>query len=156
MIHRILRRSRQRGDTIIEVLICIMIVSLVLTGAYVTTNRSTLAIRDSQEHAEALKLIQGQLEQLRQSAVQTNTQIFSSATPFCMVNNGPVSASDQPAAAACTQSGDGNPTTEVPAYKLAITRNGNSSPAIFTVRATWDSVTGNSQAAEQIVYRLYK
>lgn len=146
----------QRGDTIVEVLICIMIVSLILTGAYVTTNRSRLAVRDSQEHAEALKLVQGQLEQLRQANGAPNSQIFSRVAPFCMVDNAPVSASQQPEAAACQQNGDGQPATEPPAYKLSISRSASSSPAIFTVTANWDSLVTNGTASEQISYRLYK
>ncbi len=54
----------QRGDTIIEVLLSIAILSVILVGAYVSVNTSTLTLRDSQEHAEALTIAQSQVESL--------------------------------------------------------------------------------------------
>src|SRR5690348_16021050 len=79
----------QRGDTLVEVLICILIVSMILTGAYVTTNKSSLRVIDSQERAEGLKIAQGQLEQVRQSATLTTTNVFDRTLgdAFCMVDN---------------------------------------------------------------------
>jgi len=154
-------RFRQRGDTLVEVLISMLVVSMILTGAYVTTNRSSIAVRDSQEHAEALKLVQGQLEQVRYNATQASAEVFtqSSAASFCMVSGAVVSATIQPGAAKCTQDGGGNPTTAQPAYKMTIKRADCSLAAgcnQFTIQATWESVTGRGNANEQIVYRLYK
>ena len=53
-----------KGDTIIEVLLSIAILSVILVGAYVSVNNSTLTLRDSQEHAEALNIAQSQTESL--------------------------------------------------------------------------------------------
>jgi type II secretory pathway pseudopilin PulG len=55
----------QTGDTIVEVLLAIAIVGSIIVGAYVTSNRSTSAERDAQEHSQALTLAQTQLEILR-------------------------------------------------------------------------------------------
>lgn len=149
-------RLKQRGDTIVEVLICIMIVSLILTGAYVTTNKSTLAVSNSQEHATALKLIQSQLEELRTNANQQSPTVFAKAAPFCMVNGVATSATQQPDAAQCIVDANDNATTAQPAYKLTITRVDASDSAVFQVRADWDSITGSGNTSEQISYRLYK
>jgi Tfp pilus assembly protein PilV len=154
------RTGQQRGDTIVEVLICILIVSMILTGAYVTTNRSTTGVRDAQEHAEGLKLVQSQLEQIRQDANAADPSVFDGpdGTAFCMVDGQVVSASG-PTAAQCVQDRGAQPTTDQPAYKLAATRQDCSVGVQchqFTVKAEWDSVTANGKATEQIMYRLHE
>lgn len=152
-----MRRLGQRGDTIVEVLICIAIVSLILAGAYVTTHRSSSGVRNSQEHAEALKLVESQLEQVRSNAASGAGDVFSAGAPFCMVDAKPVSASVTPEANKCTQGSDGSPTTAQPAYKLRISRAASGDGgSLFTITAIWDSVTGNGQAQESMVYRLYE
>lgn len=57
-----------KGDTIVEVLIAIVILSLILTGAYVTSNDSLLNIRDAEERIQALGIAQSQAETLRADA----------------------------------------------------------------------------------------
>lgn len=151
-----LKRLGQRGDTLVEVLVCIAIVSVILTGAYVTTNRSTTGVRDSQEHAEALKLVESQLEQVRSNARSTG-EVFTQGPPFCMIDAQPVSASIAPDAAKCIQDSTGAATTGEPAYHLSITRSGDgTNGAVFTITAKWDSVTGHGSAQENMSYRLYK
>jgi prepilin-type N-terminal cleavage/methylation domain-containing protein len=157
------KQKRQRGDTLVEVLICILLVSLILTGAYVTTNRSRIGIRDAQEHAQALKLVQGQLEQLKQNAQADNAPVFTQAvgSQFCMVN-----AVISTSGSACQQNSEGVASTEQPAYKLSVSRatcapdysppSGASQCHKFTVKATWDSIANSQPATEQIIYRLYQ
>lgn len=53
-----------KGDTIIEVLISIAILSTILVGAYVSVNRANMIIRDSQERLKALNIAQTQIESL--------------------------------------------------------------------------------------------
>lgn len=146
----------QRGDTIVEVLVCIAVVSLILAGAFVTTHRSSTGVRNSQEHAEALKLIQSQVEQLRANASDGDKSVFTKGAPFCMVDSMPLSASTMPDAAKCKQNSSGSPTTTEPVYKLTIDRTTSGGGSLFTVAAKWESVTGNGQAQESIVYRLYE
>ena len=64
-------RSSQGGDTIVEVIIAVSVVALLLTAAFVTTNRSTQTVRDAEEHTEALQLLQGQVELLRHAAANS-------------------------------------------------------------------------------------
>ena len=59
------RYKSQAGDTIVEVLICILVISSVLAGAFTVTNQSLMSVRASQERAQAVKLVQTQIEQLR-------------------------------------------------------------------------------------------
>ncbi|HEX3568649.1 MAG TPA: prepilin-type N-terminal cleavage/methylation domain-containing protein [Candidatus Saccharimonadales bacterium] len=144
-------RSEQ-GDTIVEVLIAIAVVSLVLGGAYVTTNRSLQATRGAQEQGNAIKLTESQLEQMKGVSVTDATSIFGGSTPasFCMNNNTVVDASQ----AACTVDTAGNPTSGVPAYHLKISRG--SDGHTFTVTNTWDDVGGKAVDNIQMEYRLYQ
>lgn len=77
----------KRGDTIVEVLLAIAIVSAVLAGAYVTTNRSLLIGRDAQEASEALELAEGQIERIKSLSAQpvVGRDIYSaSLVGFCI------------------------------------------------------------------------
>jgi type II secretory pathway pseudopilin PulG len=122
-------KLNNRGDTIVEVLICMALVSLVLGSAYVTVNHNLRDIRSAQERGEVLELVRGQFEQLRDwSATDTNV-VTSMATRFCMVNGAPVGL---PPATFCNGMG---------IYKVSITRSANT----FTAIATWDKVGGGTE-----------
>ncbi len=56
--------SNTHGDTIVEVLISIAVLSIIIVGAYVSANHSTLILRDTKEHTDALALAQNQVESL--------------------------------------------------------------------------------------------
>lgn len=60
-----LRRPKQAGDTIVEVLIALVVIAAVLPGAFFLSRASLQHVRDSEEHAQALNILQGQLERLR-------------------------------------------------------------------------------------------
>jgi type II secretory pathway pseudopilin PulG len=146
-------RLTEAGDTIVEVLICIAIVSTILGGAFVTTRNSQVGVRDSQEHAEALKLLESQLEQLRSDAA-TDGKVKTFGTPFCMYNEQPVSAAVPPTAADCKQDNTGAPTSAQPVFNLTIDRVGSNGGYLFTIKAQWASIA-SGQAQESMVYRLY-
>lgn len=58
-------RSTERGDTIVEVLIAVVVISSMLVGAYSIANKSTQQIRMSQERSESSGLTTAVLEQLK-------------------------------------------------------------------------------------------
>jgi prepilin-type N-terminal cleavage/methylation domain-containing protein len=64
-----MKRLNQKGDTIVEVLIAIAVVSTVLVAAYQTTGQNIRSAQATQERTEALKLAEGQLERLRSNGV---------------------------------------------------------------------------------------
>lgn len=149
-----MKHLTQAGDTIVEVLISIAIVSTILGGAFVTTRNSQAGVRDSQEHAEALKLVESQLEQLRADAAgDGNVKIASQ--PFCMYKEQPVSTTNPITSADCKLDNTGSPTTVEPVFKITIDRVSSNGGYLFTIKARWDSVAGNGQAQESMVYRLY-
>jgi prepilin-type N-terminal cleavage/methylation domain-containing protein len=155
-----MKKLTQRGDTIVEVLIAMLVISVILGGAFVTTNNSQTAVRDSQEHGEALKLVESQLEQLRGNASSSSPTVFppvlATGTPFCMYNNAPVSSATNPTAADCIQNSSGTPTTTEPAYHLSISSSSSNGGYLFMVTASWYEVNGNGMATETMAYRLYQ
>lgn len=75
-----LKRLQQRGDTLIEVLISMTILSAVIVGAYYITNVSLTSNRRSQERGEALLVAQTQLEEMRY-ATNLNDLYYTDSTP---------------------------------------------------------------------------
>jgi type II secretory pathway pseudopilin PulG len=59
--------SNNRGDTIVEVLIAMAVASFVIGGAYVVVNKTLGNSQRAQEHSEALKFAEAQVEQLKQT-----------------------------------------------------------------------------------------
>jgi type II secretory pathway pseudopilin PulG len=146
---RITMLRSQRGDTIVEVLISIAVVSLILGGAFVATSRSLNATRDSQERSDGLKLVESQLEQLKGIVADDPSSVFSGApASYCVSSNAIVNATDN----ACKVNAAGvYAAGSTPQYNLSISRVGNN----FTITNTWDSVTGR-QAKVEMKYRLYQ
>lgn len=123
-------KLNQCGDTIVEVLIAISIVSLVLAGAYSSTKLSRNGIQTAQEHGEALKLAEAQVEQIK-LANRNNVTLPAS---FCFVGSAPTALPD----AACTTS------TNVP-YDQSITKTGTNN---YVVVVEWDSLSGQRGRTE--------
>ena len=146
---RRLHSLTQRGDTIVEVLIAIAVISMILGGAFILTNRSLQGTRAAQERLNAIKLVEGQLEQIKNLSRTNHNAIFGGSTPgsFCIDTSSTVkSASD----ASCKVNSDGAPTGADPAFNLSVSRAGNT----FTVKAVWNSVLNNQDNVE-MRYNVY-
>ncbi len=134
-----IRKLTQYGDTIIEVLIAITVVSAVLGGAYVTSNHSLKNSRQAQEHTIALKYAESQVELIK--ANSANAVAVAVGTVFCMKNDGSTST-NLPA--------DCKPTNGIP-YNVKVTRKSSN---IFTVGINWDSIQGNGQDNISLLYKV--
>jgi len=122
----------ERGDTIVEVLIAVAIVSLVLASAYTISNQSTRRIQDTQEHSRALQLVQQQIEFLRSNdGIDSGSDCFDSAG---VATTG----------AACTIG-------TTPAYALNIQQS--ATDGTYQIQAKWESIL-NSNAQITMYYRL--
>lgn len=155
-------KLHQRGDTIVEVLIAITIVSLILGGAYVTSHNSLDATLDAQEHTNALQLTQGQVELLRTDAT-TGNPIFTDAvdpsgTPpsfFCLSDNGSV----QTTQAACTVNSVGSTSTSngpVIYFERVVGRvSASDGSYTFTVETSWPGLENKTDQV-QLIYRVYE
>lgn len=131
------RKRLQAGDTIVEVMIAIVVISTVLAGAFLVSRSSLKHVRDSEEHSQALKLVQGQVELLRDTAAQTKQADANWPSPFCMTPS-PKAATD----ALCTSG----------LYHLSIAEI-DAAHNTYQATATWDSVNGGT-ARVQISYRV--
>jgi prepilin-type N-terminal cleavage/methylation domain-containing protein len=153
-IARYLRRS-ERGDTLVEVLIAIAVISLILGGAFVMTNRSLQGTRDAQERVNATKLVEGQVERIKNIASSTNSDtIFGTSVPasYCIDDSLAVWISTN---ARCAVDVSGAPTTAEPKFQLTVTRTSTATTETFTVRAVWTSVRGDTQNNVEMKYRAY-
>lgn len=160
-----------RGDTIVEVLICIAIISLVLVVSYGTANRNYRMMLDAQEHSVAEKLMERQAELLKaynslsDGPVNGHDALFNHGlTNFCMVQggSGPTTATNNghnDGTNRCVLTADSvmAAASEVPAYDVVVTVNGAAGIGggkVFQVAVSWDSIMGGT-ARETLNYGLY-
>lgn len=86
-LHTAVRRLGNTGETIVEVLLTIAIVGSVVTGAYAVASRSLAAARQAQERGEALKIAEGQVEQLKLLAGQNFAKVANTVQRYCIYTN---------------------------------------------------------------------
>lgn len=143
-----LQSLRERGDTIVEVLIAVTIMSMVLGGAFVTTNRSMQTSRTTEEHGTGLKLAESQLEQIKGLVSSDPSKVFDSPyTNFCVYVGEVYDSSN----ANCRVDIKGKPLASGVQYALSVARSNNT----FTVNVRWDKV-GGGQNNVRMVYRIHE
>ena len=76
--------ANARGDTIVEVLIAILVLALVLTGAFASSEQSLNNITEAGQRTKALDVAQGQIEALRADAA---TSAFSGPAGYNSTNS---------------------------------------------------------------------
>lgn len=156
---------KQRGDTIVEVLIAIGIISLVLTVAYVTANHNYLSMQDAQERGNALKLLERQTEALKAYNAEHHGTL-AGLPSFCMTidttgNIATATPPDMSQKNPCVVDSDGTPAEvgQEPAYTLTITKPNPEvsigTGRVFLVTAQWDSILGDGKDKAQLEYGLY-
>lgn len=149
----------QRGDTIIEVLIAITVVSAVLGSAYAIVNRTVNNSQQAKEHSQALKVAEEQLERLRSSP--NKARAFTTTHAFCLADpqtnpepvkdintTTPVDSASLPTTAAAYTTPECKVSSR---YLVGITRNTDNT---FKVYITWDGATGGTDLVN-LSYRLY-
>jgi prepilin-type N-terminal cleavage/methylation domain-containing protein len=130
------KTREQAGDTIVEVLVALAVVSVILVGAFIVTNRSTKDVRDSEEHAQALQFLQGQVELLRSAASRSGALPASLDVPFCL----DAAIYYQPAAS------DSNCLLDS-LYRVAIVSpvaSPGTGTTTFNLTATWPGINGGT------------
>lgn len=144
MLSKISAKRRQAGDTIVEVLICIAVISTVLAGAFVVVSKSNQAVQDSAEHAQAQQLLQGEVESLR-AYLSTVTTVDALPANFCF------DGSSTPVAVTSTNC---RPTNGGGAeYRLSLSPV-NGKPHTYECSISWDTI-GNKKANETYYYQAY-
>lgn len=126
----------ERGDTIVEVLIAIAVIGSVLGSAYAIVSRNTQSYQQVNEHTEALKIAEGQLERLRN--VDNVTQV-----PFT--------------GSFCFKQADGAVQATTPCkfgvgdrYDVIV----NNSSNVFEAVVTWVGINGGTDKVS-LSYRVY-
>ncbi len=132
------KQRRNAGDTIVEVMIAMAVASLVLGGSFTIVNRTLANARQAQEHGEALKLAQGQVESLK-GLFKTNPSLKDGVND-CISAGSVVQAS----MAQCNNQG-------TVGYNVSIGYSAVSQASTVTV--TWPSVTGQGNDTISQVYR---
>lgn len=144
-MRRLITNPNQTGDTIVEVLIAITVISMVLVGAYIATNNNTLANQTTQERAQAVQLVQSQIEQLRAAGSINDGWCFSGgkAQQATGLQNGTDPCLQ-------TSSGAVAPKGVQPAYAIVIH---HTNPAkAYQISATWYDVGGHGQDSVVMYY----
>jgi Tfp pilus assembly protein PilV len=143
-IKRLIKNNK--GDTIVEVLISIAIMSLVLTISYALSNRNSQYIQQSQERGEAQKISEEQLELLRSYLTPT--------TPWVAAYKCFDDATQQPTADA-NKCYKGVKDSGVGRYNVRIVPPNAANPNTYTVTASWDSLTSTSpKQTLELAYKL--
>ncbi len=90
MAAKLINQISTSGDTIVEVLIAMAVASTVLALSFTTMSRNLYNLQDAQERSTATKLVQGQIEAVRNLYVASNSTFTALAanTNFCVYNNG--------------------------------------------------------------------
>lgn len=139
-----LRKLDKKGDTIVEVLIAIAIVSLTLTAAYSITIKNVNAIQDNQERIQAQHLVETQIEAIRSNnGLTDDTQCF----PYD-------STTETDTCTDLTVPGSGA------SYTVSIQIDGDPglnpvNPTTYTVTATWTSI-GSDTSNDSTVSMAYR
>jgi prepilin-type N-terminal cleavage/methylation domain-containing protein len=178
-------RSSQRGDTLVEVLMAIVILSMVIVGAITVMSRGLRAAQLAVEHTQVRMQVNSQEEMLRYlrdsylsdpsgAAAQTWAGLFTGTTPYATTT-----ASNYSDACTVTSGKTGfyltqtagvvsanlfNPANKPTSYALPgqglwmeITRSAGVSPAYVDVmlRACWSGLGQSADQSAVTVIRLY-
>ncbi len=151
-------RINQRGDTIVEVLISIAIISLILGGAYVTTNNSLHAERGSQERTNATKLVESQIEAMKNVALNNPDALFKTAPSTFCVTPGQVVVLSLSTNNTCKFSASGvNNNNKEPNYYISASLTKSNGINTITIKNTWAAIEkGATTDSIQMSYRMYQ
>lgn len=158
-----LTQLTNRGDTIVEVLLVVVILGTIIVGTYGIATRSQRANQQTQEHTEALKLAEGQIELLRSYA-----GALPASGKFCLADDSgstvkrdiagtapTPNANDDVfsdyATAGCQQprSGEDCAANVAFCYNVGVVKSGD----LFTVTVRWPGIN-NQKDNVSLLYRM--
>lgn len=156
-------KLNNNGDTIVEVLIALAVLSLAFVISYATANAALLASQNAQEHSLALEYLDAQIEALRYVANQPNqliipqSEFHHSNSAFCL----------QPGGSDVSSSAPFNPSHNASSYppSCRLAANGFSyyvdiqpDPSLdndFHVQIWWNGLGKLGIQSEELSYRVY-
>lgn len=166
---KLFKKRGEDGDTIVEVLIVLTVLSLAFAYAYATANSGLAQARNAQEHSQALGKLDSQVEMLR-TAFSKDILKAPPTTPFCMAYSGtgeleavPISGYTPPADRKADRV-DNSPADRYPSkcksenqlYHSSIVYEpgGHDSEAYFKIRVRWVGVGAFQNQQEEFVYKI--
>ena len=154
-----LKRINSRGDTIVEVLIALAVLSLAFGISYATANRSLEVSQNAQEHSLALEYLNAQIEGLRYVANQPGQTIVPASyftvprQSFCLVPSGNSLQSEPPSSPGCCQIMAGlSFQSNCNDAGISITSEGNDT---FQAEIKWPGLGNLGEQSEMLAYRVY-
>lgn len=132
-------RLNQAGDTIVEVLIAIAVISSVLGTAYAVVNSATKTSQQSQEHSRALAIAESQIERIK-----VNEDAQDEQNPFCFSESG--TGLEYNIDNCKFDDGD-----VVDRYNTVVNKDVNGN---FTVDVTWDGPKGRQESVS-LIYKIF-
>lgn len=145
---------RQRGDTIVEVLLAMTVIGAVLGASFGIANRSAQTGQAARERTEALKIAESQIELLKTYHEIPASGVSARTTPFC-IDEGQVPGSGEiadPASATCSNI-DGSGGTGL--YTVVIFP-GSSPTDTYQVEVVWERINTDapSKTSVSLFYRV--
>jgi len=144
-----------RGDSIVEVLICLTVLGLTMGSATVVVNNNRKTILAAQEQSVALKLVQGQIERSRIVAsdeLSDGSSDMLSPAGYCMTAATQVARASE---VECKVDRAGNPSIEEPRYTLRTVISSDQGGYLLRSSAVWASPTGTNGNIE-LQQRIYR
>jgi len=134
---------RQRGDTIVEVLLAMAVVGMVLGSSFGIANRSLNIGRSAQERTQALKIAESQLE-LMKIAEESGVSISTQTANFCL------HVPDTTSGVKVVAAGSNECEDIEGLYTIVIDPDGANSSKVFEIRIIWERLgAANANAADR-------
>jgi type II secretory pathway pseudopilin PulG len=166
--HTSIRTLRDRGDTIVEVLVVLAVIGFALSISYSSATRSLTDAQQSEENSYAAELAQTQVEQIREAVITSapdSTGKISNLSPqmqgligqpFCMTAGTAKLTSTIPNPCSSTAGGTTYTLRDTlqqipptaPIAGLPFVNN-------FKVQVTWPDVLGQGYDTVTLFYRVY-
>lgn len=141
--------NKQAGETIVEVLFAIVVISSALGGAFAIANRSQLTVEANRERYQAQMLANSQADNLKlvtsdNEKKKNIDENYVSKQAFCIFQ-GSVYATDD-SSGKCQFNFLGGVS-----YKVSITSNGEE---VFLISVNWDSLINKEKDQVELVYGI--
>jgi len=164
---------RQRGDTLVEVMLSTAVLSLVLAGAFTITNKATRINQSANERTTVSNLLQREAELIRASIQQDSATFWNGLNfessengSFCDLTTGPKPSQgafymkDSLSKAEIKLSGDGKiqDYNEIDFFDVWVEPVGSkqAKQADFFIYACWDAIGSEGTQRSGLVLRLSK
>ena len=142
---------KERGDTIIEVLMAMTIIGLTFAIGFNIANNGLQTGRAATERGEALKIAETQVEVLKASLSDDVVDDFEVSTPYCVLTLN--TREQNPASVPGSNCNNLNGSF----YNVRLDYNAPSGgdPASYRSSVTWDAPNSEVPAVVELFYRPY-